>query len=359
MGAPRFSEWTIVPESGEIPEELLPCGLLQYRWSLVYIWTPDDFWWGISGGLFWFRGNLAIGEDLVSEDKVTFVCTVFGIGGVIDLWTYYPGTMNTTGPDSCPVFGSPQLDWQYDPAFGSAGFGIDQLFIVGVLQSPIYKVSLNAGATFDPLTFRPQYALEGTWALEVRTAPAGVTEDVQYITDQTGDHHHFRVYRDALLARRYLSAFRSFDGAQSGLGVTAGAGLTVNVAAGRGYFGHRPCELEEAETLTVPASSTSCIWARPRPVSAYGQTVTGIELLVTAEGTTPSGQAYLLAMVTAGDGSISSVDGVARGTVVAWDVDGYSGAKAENGLLWVAYDSGGALDIRKRSGDGGLTWVDG
>ena len=132
MASPKWSEWRLVGSEGEIPEELLPAGQLQYLWRLTYIWPPDDTW-GVSGRLFRMTGDLRIEADgeavFTTEDRIVFVCTCFMFGSIVDLWTYYAGTLEMLAHGGelvdppPPSFGQP--DWQYDPEFGSAGFGID------------------------------------------------------------------------------------------------------------------------------------------------------------------------------------------------------------------------------------------
>jgi hypothetical protein len=347
MGSPQFSEWKAVGSGGEIAAELLPAGFLQYRYSLDYIWTPDDFWFGMDGGLFSFTGHVAVGE-LVSEDVVKFLCFVMGIAGLVDLWTYYPGTMTTTGPANCPTFGGDQLDWQYDPAFGSAGFGIDQLYIVGCLVSPIYEIDLDEGAAFTTKTLRPQYAIEGSWALEVRTAPGAAGANEMVKDNATGDKYLMRLHDKVLFCKRWLGAYQSPDGPTIGMQVEAAGGLSVVVRAGQAYFGLVPAVLAADATLTLPASATSHVWAR--------WTGTETEVLAT-QAEIPSGDAYLLAIVKAGTSvTPGDIDQTARGSVVVIGGDDYSAVGHEDGRLECAVDMGSERDVMYESRDRGLTW---
>ena len=223
MAAPRFGEWKFWEEGEPAPEGLLPCGYVQYRWVLNYQWPVDDDWFGVTGRLFSYIGNIEIGTDFVSEDRVVFVCTCLGLTPTLVIWTYYPGTLQTTGPETCETFGGPQLDWQYGD-LGDVGIGIDTLFIEGNLVSPIYKLNLPADAQITDLMLRPQYAIAGAWELQVRTAPGKVAEPVLIIDNVSGDQHSLALHGDVLVDRRWLSAYRAWDGPRDGLEVTAGTG---------------------------------------------------------------------------------------------------------------------------------------
>lgn len=354
MGAPKFSEWRVVGTNGEIPEELLPCGFLQYRWALVYIWPPDEWGWGISGGLFKMQGDMAIGEHLVSHDEVTFVCTCLGLGGVVDLWTYYPGTIKTTGPESCPVWDGADMWWEYDPAFGSSGFGIGELFIVGWLNSPIYKVRLYPGAIIDPRRWRLQYAIEGTWALEVRTAPGIGPEGIMVIDHPNGNRIDFRLIDGLLLCRQWLSAYNHYSGPVTGMRLMAGVGLEAMVTAGRGYFGGGCAKLLQDTGVTLRASKKNYVWAAPGSLGTDHQPA--VEIVATVGDEIPEGGAYLLGTVVCGAVTAGKISEDLQGSVVAFDVDNYGADGGRDGVLRVSIDQGSDRRIPMESRDGGLTW---
>ena len=318
MAAPRFGEWKFWEEGEPAPEGLLPCGYVQYRWVLNYQWPVDDDWFGVTGRLFSYIGNIEIGTDFVSEDRVVFVCTCLGLTPTLVIWTYYPGTLQTTGPETCETFGGPQLDWQYGD-LGDVGIGIDTLFIEGNLVSPIYKLNLPADAQITDLMLRPQYAIAGAWELQVRTAPGKVAEPVLIIDNVSGDQHSLALHGDVLVDRRWLSAYRAWDGPRDGLEVTAG---------------------------------TNYVWVR----ALTGGPPVPLEVVVTMGETVPAGCPYLLAIVEAGPSEVTGVE-EAPGSVVEFGVDSFGAAQAENGELSVVLDTDDEDQVRVSSGDRGLTWV--
>ncbi|MBC7288478.1 MAG: hypothetical protein H5T86_10630, partial [Armatimonadetes bacterium] len=69
----KLSEWRGVSKEGEIPEELLPCRYLQYRWRIHHSFDISPYL-GIGGGQLSMTFEMQCGK-LHSVDTVTFLLT--------------------------------------------------------------------------------------------------------------------------------------------------------------------------------------------------------------------------------------------------------------------------------------------
>jgi len=356
MAAPRFGEWRFW-EEGAAPEGLLPAAYVQYRWTVHEEFLPSPVWLGLGGGMLpmTFELEFSAGGEVVlaSEDFVEFLCITLEdpfIMGLVNLYTYHPNRMTTTGPETYPTFGGPQLDWQYTAP--STGMGIYQVWVIGLLVSPVYQVDLPAGTTLDALHWFPCSGVPSPgWALEVRTAPGGRPEKVLIVDHQSGNQTSFRIHGDILLARTWLSGYRTYDGPRTGLAVTAGTGLSVDVSAGEAYLGHRPCSMAEAATVELTGAATNHVWAR----ALTGGPPVPLEVLATTGEEIPDGQPCLLAIVSCSGTEVTGVEEV-PGSVVAFDVTSCGGQRTESGRMVVTVDRDSETDVRYASGDGGLTW---
>ena len=69
---PPLSDWRLVdPDTGEIPEELLPCGLLQYRWLVNHEFAAPPAW-GVSGGKIEMEWALGIDGFVIQVQDGSF-----------------------------------------------------------------------------------------------------------------------------------------------------------------------------------------------------------------------------------------------------------------------------------------------
>ena len=357
---PVLSDWKNVDSAdGSIPEALLPCACLQYRWVVSHMFTPPPGW-GVSGGKITMEWELAL-DDLASIDTVRFMVVVFVdplLPGVILSYAYWDEYLHTTGPETVETLGGDELTWVPETYLGGASE--TEVLIAGTLMSPVYELELAAGATVDVRKHFPCSGIGGVgWILQVRTAPGGETE-MPVLTDHpTRDQHHFRLHRKVLLMRTWLSAFSSFDGPTYGLELSPGSGLSVAVSAGGGLIGHMPAALVPGATVDVAASTRNHIWA-VIDEEATGQAVLPqLKIEATVGDEKPEGIAYLLGIVDASSDAVaaSGIDTEHQGVVVCFDADQYGASPpGEDGSMRCVVDRGSSTDEIWESTDKGLRW---
>lgn len=333
----ELSDWKGVSDEGALPEELLPCSYLQYRWRVLHQFN--------GGGSvlmkmpFWLR----LGDSLESHDQVTVFCTWIPDGFGENLFSYNPQEITTTGPETTPTFASGQMVWEYfDPGSGggiSTGMPIIDIFLV----SPIYNLSLAQGAELEVLKHFPLENPEHWgWYLEFRTVKGEGGTNMQSFADPALGHK-VTLYNKSgtLLCRVTMGASGIVHGVESGMSVAIASGRAA-IAPGVVWVGYKRFTLEEDAIASV-ASDAKYIVARAE----------GGELVIEAVAAVPAEPHTLVATLSGG-----KADTTMTGSMVTDRVADFGAIKLERGrLVAPVKKSGSDAIVEYVSSDYGMSWA--